>query len=195
VFIHLNAAVQEVTKDCVLLSDGETIPTHTVIWAGGVKASPLSLSCKLPVGRGGRIDVKKDLTVEGFPEIFVLGDFANIPSQDGKGQPQLGAVALQCGAWAAKNILHSIEGSPKEDFQYHDKGIMAIIGRNSAVAELGKRRYEIEGFLAFVAWLLVHAALLPTFRQKIETLLTWTCQYFTKSRALQLLDRNDLPRV
>ncbi len=97
----------------MLLSDGTSIQTRTVVWAGGLMASPLAANAGLPRGHGGRIEVQPDLTVEGFPGVYVLGDFANIPGADGQPLPQLGSVAQQCGEWTAKNILAEIAGKTR----------------------------------------------------------------------------------
>ena len=193
--IKLGISVKEVAPDHVLLSDGTSIQTRTVVWAGGLMASPLATSAGLPRGHGGRIEVRPDLTVEGFPGVYVLGDFANIPCPDGPALPQLGSVAQQCGDWTAKNILAEVAGEPRTQFQYHDKGIMAMIGRDSAVAEIGKKRHELDGPIAFAAWLGVHAMLMSGGRERIEAFVTWAWGYFSRSRPIQVLDRSDERRI
>ena len=135
VTLHLGH-VKEVFPDRVMLSDGDTILTHTVVWGGGEKPADV-IGAALPQGHGGRIDVEPDLTVADYPQVYVLGDAANIAGADGKTLPQLGSVAEQSGAWAASNILDDIAGKPRKPFRYKDKGIMAMIGRNAAVAEMG----------------------------------------------------------
>jgi len=187
--IRLQTAVKEVASGHVVLADGARIPTRTVIWAGGLKASPLSNNIGAQPGKGGRINVQPDLTVQGFPGVYALGDFANISGEDGKALPQLASVAEQSGKWCAKNIAADIAGEPAKPFNYFDKGIMAIIGRNAAVAELGEQRYEVQGALAFAAWVGVHAALLVTTRAKIEAFVEWAWDYFGKIKGDQVLDR------
>src|SRR5208283_519129 len=162
--IRLGTTVKEVGSGHVVLSDGSRIPTHTVIWAGGLKASSLSDNIGSKTGHGGRIDVQPDLTVLGFPSVYALGDFANIAGKDGNPLPQLASVAEQSGKWCAKNILSDIAGKPREPFDYFDKGIMAMIGRNAAVAEVGPHRHELQGAVAFASWLGVHLALLSSTR-------------------------------
>ena len=108
--IRLGVSVKAVAPDHVLLSDGTTIQTRTVVWAGGLMASPLAASAGLPQGHGGRIEVRPDLTVAGFPGVYALGDFANITCANGRSMPQLASVAQQCGEWTAKNILAEIGG-------------------------------------------------------------------------------------
>jgi len=187
--IHLGTRVKEVGSGYVALAEGSRIPTHTVIWAGGLKASSLSGNLGISTGHGGRIDVENDLTVPGFTGVYALGDFANIAGEDGRPLPQLGSVAEQSGKCCAKNILLDIAGEPRVPFQYLDKGIMAMIGRNAAVAEVGKHRHELEGAVAFAAWLGVHAALLGSTRAKLEAFMEWAWAYFGGSFDAAILDR------
>jgi NADH dehydrogenase len=191
----LGQAVTEVGSDRVGLSDGTSIPTRTVVWAGGLMASALADNSGLPKGRGGRIDVQPDLTVEGFPGVYALGDFANIAGADGHPLPQLASVAQQCGVWTANNILAEIAGKPRTAFHYHDKGIMAMIGRDAAVAEIGKKRHELDGPIAFAAWLGVHALLMSGVRERVEAFIDWAWNYFSKTRPIQVLDRGDENRI
>jgi NADH:ubiquinone reductase (H+-translocating) len=193
--IKMGTAVKEVAPDRVLLSDGTSIQTRTAIWAGGLSASPLAANAGLPRGHGGRLEVRPDLTIEGFPGVYVLGDLANIPSPDSRTLPQLGSVAQQSGAWAAKNILAEIAGGPRAPFDYHDKGIMAMIGRDSAVAAIGSKRHELDGPIAFAAWLGVHALLMAGVRERIEAFVNWAWTYFGKSVPIQVLDRSDEKRI
>jgi len=193
--LRMGIAVKEVAPDHVLLSDGTSIQTRTAIWAGGLMASPLAAGAGLPRGHGGRIDVRPDLTAEGFPGVYALGDFANIPGPDGQPLPQLGSVAQQCGEWTAKNILAEIAGGTRTPFHYHDKGIMAMIGRNAAVAAFGKKRHELDGPIAFAAWLGVHALLMSGVRERIEVFINWAWIYFGGSRASPVLDRSDATHI
>jgi NADH:ubiquinone reductase (H+-translocating) len=195
VILKLNTAVNGVHPDHVVLSDGSTIKTRCVIWGAGLKAAAIAGGSGLPKGRGGRINVQHDLTVQGFPSVYALGDFANIAGISGDFLPQLGAVAQQTGRWAAKNILADIAGKPRTAFHYHDKGIMAMIGKNAAIAEIGERRHELEGAVAYTMWLGVHIALLSGLRVKIETFVDWVGDYFSKGRSSQLIDRSDAARI
>ena len=187
--VRLGVAAKEVGPGHVLLSDGTKILTRTVIWAGGLKASSLSGDVGVTPGHGGRLDVQPDFSVKDFPGVYALGDFANITGADGKPLPQLASVAEQSGKWCAKNIAAVIAGEPEQPFRYLDKGIMAMIGRNAAVAEVGEHRHELQGSIAFAAWLGVHAALLTTARAKIETFVEWGWDYFGKAHADPVLDR------
>ncbi len=187
--IRLGTRVKEVGSGHVVLSDGTRISTHTVIWAGGLKAASLSDNLGVKTGHGGRIDVEADLTVPGLTGVYALGDFANIADKDGSLLPQLASVAEQSGKWSARNILSDIAGKPRDPFHYFDKGIMAMIGRNSAVAEVGEHRHELQGAIAFAAWLGVHAALLSSTRAKIEAFLEWAWDYFGGAHGDAVLDR------
>jgi NADH:ubiquinone reductase (H+-translocating) len=193
--LRLGTGVKEVAPDRVLLSDGTSIPTRTVVWAGGLMASPLAANAGLTRGCGGRIEARPDLTVEGFPGVYALGDFANIPSPDGEMLPQLGSVAQQGGAWAAKNIMADIAGNGRTPFCYRDKGIMAMIGRDAAVAAVGKKRHELDGPIAFAAWLGVHALLMSGVRERVEAFIDWGWNYFGRSLPVQVLDRSDEARI
>jgi NADH dehydrogenase len=187
----LGEGVKEVHADHVLLADGTKIPTRTTIWAGGLKASSLSSAIGIQTGRGGRINVEPDLSVKGFPGVYALGDFANVADADGKPLPQLAAVAQQAGKHCADVIAAEIEGRTSEPFRYFDKGILAMIGRNSAVAEVGKSRHEPTGPIAFAVWLGVHALLLVTTRAKVDAFIEWAWDYFHGTYVSPILDRPD----
>ena len=192
--LRFGVAVKEVAPDGAILSDGTKILSHCVIWAGGLQASAIS-ETGIALGLGGRIDVQPDLTVPGFPSVYALGDFANIAGADGRPLPQLASVAEQCGKSCARNIAADIAGQPRQPFRYFDMGIMAMIGRNAAVAEIGRRHHELEGVIAFAAWLGVHAALLSTSRAKIAAFMEWAWSYFENVRGVQILDRTVEARV
>jgi NADH dehydrogenase len=181
--IKLHAGVAAVHADRVEFDDGTTIPTRTVVWGGGEAASAIAENAGPPTGRGGRIDVEPDLTVTGFPGVYAVGDVANIPSTEGTALPQLGSVAQQSGVWAAQNILRERGGMSTKPFHYKDKGIMAMIGRNAAVAEVGKHRHQVDGPIAFAAWLGVHASLLSGAHSRTDAFLTWAWDYFDRDHA------------
>ena len=195
VHIHLGVGVTEVGPGHVTLADGTTIRTHCVIWGGGIKAPAVAANAGLPQGRGGRIDVLGDLTVDGAPGVYAIGDVANIPTPDGQTHPQLGSVALQSGTWAAYNILADFAAKPRKSFDYHDKGIMAMIGRGSAIAEVGAHRHELHGSIAFASWLGVHAMLMTGVRNRIDAFVTWGWDYFSKTRGPQVLDRSEAAHI
>jgi NADH:ubiquinone reductase (H+-translocating) len=193
--IMLGVGVAEVAAGSVTLTDGTILSTHVVVWAGGEEAASIIGRSGLPLGRGGRVDVEPDLTVKGDPGVYVLGDAANICDEDGRVLPQLGSVAQQSGKWAADNIVRHFDGHDRRPFEYHDKGIMAMIGRNAAVAEMGEGRHEIDGPFAFAAWLGVHATLLEGTRQKLGALMTWGWDYASKKRPSALVDHPDAYRI
>ena len=193
--VHLGVAVTEVGPGHVTLSDGATFPTRCVVWGGGIMAPPLAGEAGATQGHAGRIVVAPDMTVEGVPGLYAVGDVAEIRGPDGRPLPQLGSVAVQSGACAADNILAAAAGRPTQPFAYHDKGIMAMIGRGAAIAEVGARRREFHGLAAFGAWLGVHAVLMTGVRNRMETFLDWGFDYFSRSRGPQVLDRSDAAHI
>ncbi len=193
--VHLGTGVKEVGTGHALLSDGSTIATRCVIWGGGIKAAAVAADGGLAQGRGGRVDVEGDLTLAGHDGVYVIGDIANIPEAGAGALPQLGSVALQSGHWAADNILADFEGKPRKPFVYHDKGIMAMIGRGAAIAEVGKRHHEIHGQLAHMAWLGVHASLMTGTKAKIEAFVDWAWDGFSKTGGPHVLDRGDAAEI
>src|SRR4051812_6298777 len=195
VHIHLGTAVTGIGPGHVALGDGTAIRTRCVVWGGGIKAPPLAARSGLPQGRGGRIDVQPDLTVESFPGVYAIGDVANVPGPDGSALPQLGSVALQSGAWAADNVLAEAAGKAPKPFHYRDKGIMAMIGRGAAIAEVGAHRHELHGVIAFSAWLGVHATLMTGVRDRVDGFVTWASDTFSRERGPQILDRSDAAQI
>jgi len=197
--IRLGVSATEVAEDHVALSDGTTIKTHLVVWGGGEMAAPLAARSGLAQGRGGRISVRPDLTVEGFPEVYAIGDFANIPFGDEPALPQLGSVAAQAGDWAGGNIVADFERAGRQPFHYRDKGIMAMIGRKAAVAEIGEHRHELHGRFAFAAWLGVHAELLANAGAELKAFTAWAEEFYLRRhhRSAKLLDPStiDNPRI
>ncbi|GHF79422.1 NADH dehydrogenase [Amycolatopsis bartoniae] len=193
--LKLGVSVTEVRKDGVLLKDGTFIPSRTVVWAGGLKARGLLGDSGLPQGKGGRIDVGPELTVPGFEGVYALGDSANITDAKGQKLPQLGSVAQQSGKWVARNILADLRGGRREPFVYRDKGIMAMIGRGAAIAELGSKHQHFAGPLAFLAWLGVHVALMSGVRERIGAVVSWFWDYGTRRRPQIVVDRPDAYRI
>ena len=181
--VRLQVGVAAVHADRVEFDDGSVIRARTVVWGGGESGSTVAQTAGPATGRGGRIDVLPDLQVAGYPGVYAVGDVANIPAGDGHSYPQLGSVAQQSGRWAAENILRERHGSSAKPFHYKDKGIMAMIGRNAAVAEVGKHRHQVEGPFAFAAWLGVHAMLLSGAHSKTDAFLTWAWDYFDRDHA------------
>jgi NADH:ubiquinone reductase (H+-translocating) len=190
--VRINATVTDIRRDEVVIKRGETlepIPCRTVLWAAGVQASPLGKALAKATGakldRGGRIFVEPDLSLPNHPEIFVIGDLANYPHQIGKPLPGTAPVAIQQGRYVAHVLRNRIEGKPTPAFRYRDRGNMAIVGRASAVAELGKFRFS--GFLAWLAWLFVHLVNLVEFENRVLVLIQWGWYYFTRNRGARLI--------
>jgi NADH dehydrogenase len=197
VTLRLGVSVTEVGKDYVQLSDGNRINTRLVVWGGGEMAAPLAAHAGIGQGHGGRVDVLPDLTVDGTTGVYALGDMANIPFGDEPSLPQLGSVAQQSGEWAARNILADLDGAPRQPFAYRDKGIMAMIGRKAAIAEIGAHRHELHGRIAFAAWLGVHAELLSNMGAELNAFVAWAEEFYLRphKRSAQLLNAGqDGPR-
>lgn len=193
--LRLGTGVKELGPGHATLSDGTVIPTRCVIWGGGITAARIAEHAGVPQGEGGRIDVQPDLTLDGHPDVYVVGDIANIPDGDGGVLPQLGSVAQQSGKWAAANIVADVKGKSRKPFAYKDKGIMAMIGRGAAIAEVGKGHHEIHGQLAHMAWLGVHAALMTGTRSQVEAVIDWGWDRFTVTGGPHVLDRGDAAAI
>ena len=193
--LRLGTGVKEVGTGHATFSDGAVVPTRCVIWGGGIMAAPVAAHCGVTQGRGGRVDVSPDLMLPGSDGVYVVGDIANIPGPDQRPLPQLGSVALQSGKAAARNILAEFEGKPRQDFSSTDKGIMAMIGRKAAIAEMGKDHHEVHGQLAHMAWLGVHASLMTGARDKIEAIIDWGWDRFSKTGGPHVLDRGDAAEI
>ncbi len=167
---------------------GKFIPCRVKIWAAGNTASSLGRTLGAPVDRAGRVLVNADLTIPDHPEVQVIGDLANFPHQTGQPLPGVSPVAMQQGRHAARNILGMIEGRKPQPFCYWDKGSMATIGRNKAVADL--RWVHFSGLPAWLAWLFVHVIFLVGFRNRVAVLLQWAWAYLTFNKGARLITRN-----
>jgi NADH dehydrogenase len=182
--VRTSCSVRAVEKESVV-ADEQKIETATILWAAGVRASPLAQTLGVPLDRAGRVVVEADLTIPGHPEVFVVGDCAAFLHQTGKPLPGVAQVAIQQGRHAAKNILRRCEGRATVPFHYHDYGNMATIGRAAAVADFGWIR--LSGFFAWVTWLLVHIFWLIGFRNRVVVFFEWAWAYFTFQRSARLI--------
>jgi NADH dehydrogenase len=162
----------------------ESIRAATVIWAAGVRATALTQRLGAPIDRAGRVLVNRDLTVPGHHNVFAIGDMTYL-EQDGKPLPGVSPVAMQMGRRVAGNIRNDLAGKPYEEFHYFDKGNMATIGRKAAIAEIGK--LHLSGFMAWMAWLIVHIFFLIGFRNRFMVLFNWAWSYFTYQRGARLI--------
>jgi NADH:ubiquinone reductase (H+-translocating) len=194
--LMLGTGVSKIGPGKVTLTDGTEILSRTVVWAGGIQAPELAAKLGVEQGRGGRVTAQPDLTIEGFQRVYAIGDMANMPDHDGDDLPQLGSVALQAGRWAAKNILADAEGKPRQPFHYKDKGIMAMIGSGSAVAEMGAHHHELHGHVAFMAWLGVHAWLMSGVHERVDAFVSWAWDFLGSSRtSAALIDDPEKTRI
>jgi len=169
----------------------EHIATRTVLWAAGVRAS--SLGRKLaeragaPLDRAGRVLVEPDLSVTGHPEIHVIGDLASL-AQDGKPLPGLAPVAMQQGRYVADLLVRKLRGQSMRPFRYFDKGALATIGRNRAVAQFGS--LHVSGFPAWFLWVFVHLMYLVEFENRLLVFVEWVYNYITRNRGARLITNN-----
>ena len=166
----------------------EFIPCRVKIWAAGNNASFVGKTLGVPIDRVGRVMVNDDLTIPGHPEVQVIGDLANFSHQTGQPLPGVSPVAMQQGRHAAKNILRMIKQREPQRFRYWDKGSMATIGRNKAVADLNF--VHLSGLPAWLVWLFVHIIFLVGFRNRLAVLFQWGWAYFTFNAGARLITRN-----
>jgi NADH dehydrogenase len=184
--VLLGRTVEAVEAGAVRLHGGTVIPTRTLVWAAGVRPHPLVAALGLPVEKSGRARVGPDLRVEGRPDVFVIGDAAGARDRRGRPYPQLAPVAMQQGRHVAREIFRSLDGRRPRRFRYFDKGSMATIGRNSAVAEL-PLGLRFRGFIAWLMWLGLHLVYLIGFRNRTSVLLNWAWNYVTYDRGARLI--------
>jgi NADH dehydrogenase len=166
----------------------EFIPCRVKIWAAGNSASFVGRTLGVPADRVGRVIINDDLTIPGHPEVQVIGDLANFAHQTGQPLPGISPVAMQQGRHAARNVLAMIQGRKPQRFRYWDKGTMATIGRNKAVADL--KFMHLSGLPAWLAWLFVHIIFLVGFRNRLLVLLQWGWAYLTFDKGARLITRN-----
>ena len=184
--VLLKAKVADVTASSIRLADGHEIPASTVIWTAGVRASGIGSALALPLGRQARVQVLPTLQLTGHPEVFVIGDLAG-PVDGGAPLPMLIPVAMQEGRHVAATIKEIQRGYGATNFLYRDPGIMATIGRNSAVAQLGPVR--LTGFLGWLMWLGVHLINVISFRSRLVVLVNWAWDYLFFDRPIRLIVR------
>ncbi|HEY4370693.1 MAG TPA: NAD(P)/FAD-dependent oxidoreductase [Burkholderiales bacterium] len=165
----------------------ERLEARTVVWAAGVAASPLAKTISLAqdkYDRAGRVVVEPDLSAPGHPEIFVIGDLAAVQS-DGKPVPGLGASAKQMGWCAAANLQRRLRNEATQPFKYADYGTLSPIGRNAAVAVIG--RFKLSGFIAWLMWLFAHIWFLIGFRNRVMVMMDWAAAYFSFTRPARVI--------
>jgi NADH dehydrogenase len=184
--VRVGVPIASVGADKVQLEDGTAIAARTVVWAAGVRANPLADTLGVPQTKRGQIIVGADLTVPGRPEVFVIGDLAAVRGPDGKPYPQLAPVAMQGARYVARSIGRRMRGKPAEPFRYIDKGIMATIGRRSAVAEL-PFGIRFGGTVGWFSWLALHLVFLIGFRNRVVVLVNWAWNYVKWDRGNRVI--------
>jgi NADH dehydrogenase len=182
--VQTSAMVTQVEAGAVLVGTTK-IPAAVTLWAAGVAASPLGKKLGVPIDRAGRVFVNPDLSIPGHPNVFVIGDLAALKDEQGKWLPGVSPVAIQQGKATAKNIGRELQGEPRKNFHYWDKGSLATIGRAAAVADFGK--IHISGFLAWLSWLFIHIFFLIGFRNRIIVMIQWAWSYLTFERGARLI--------
>lgn len=194
--LRLNTKVTDIRHTSIELETPEgveRISAHTIMWAAGVKANPLSLSLtkhiEIECDRAGRIPVNSELNIPDHPELYVIGDIAHCEGHDGKPLPGVAPVAIQQGRYVAKRIRCRLRGDVNvEPFKYQNRGSMATIGRKAAVAEIGK--YTFSGIIAWILWLIIHLMQIVQFQNRFLVFFQWSFSYFTYNRAARLITRS-----
>jgi NADH:ubiquinone reductase (H+-translocating) len=192
VTVKTKARVTNITAEGVTYLDGEEtieVPSHTVLWAAGVKASPMGALLAEKTGaeldRVGRVIVNNDLSIPNYPNIFVVGDLAHFAHQGENPLPGVGAVAMQEGEYLADAIAKRVSGATVEPFRYVDMGSMAVIGQHEAVVDMGFLKFS--GFFAWLAWLIVHIYFLIDSDRKLTVTIQWIWNYFAGERGSRLI--------
>ncbi len=192
VTVQTGSLVTDIQGDTVSIRTGDRttqVQAKTILWAAGMRASPLGkllagrTGC--PLDRAGRVLVQPDLTVPGHPEIFVIGDLAAFLHQGGRPLPGVAPVAIQQGRYVAERIKAQLQGRVLPPFRYRDRGSLAVIGRNAAVADFG--RLHLSGFPAWLIWVFVHIANLIEHDDRLLVMIQWAWHYFTRKRGARLI--------
>jgi len=198
VIVKTSHLVTDIQEDHIRVRDVQSgeemeIQTRTVLWAAGVRASPLGQILAEKVGaeidRMGRVMVEEDLTLAAYPEIFVIGDMAHFAHQSGDPLPGVAQVAMQGGSYVGRFILKRLKGESMPPFHYVDRGSMAVIGRNAAVADIGP--FQIGGVIAWMVWLFIHIGFLIGFNNKVVVLIQWAWHYVTRKKGALLITGPD----
>ncbi len=196
--VQTNSLVTGITSESVTFYDTlsdteEVVLAKTVLWAAGVQASPLGRILADNAGATldpiGRVIVNEDLTIPGYPEIFVIGDLAHFAHQSGEPLPGVAQVAMQGGSYAGRVIQKRLDNESMPPFRYKDKGSMAVIGRNAAVADFGS--FQFAGIIAWLLWIFIHISFLVGFDNKLIVLIEWAWHYITGNRGAMLITGPD----
>jgi NADH dehydrogenase len=182
--VRTSSRVEKIDAEGVQVGT-EKIPSACVFWAAGVQASKIQIQPSIEKDRAGRVKVQKDLSIPGFENAFVIGDMAAVEMSAGQFVPGLAPAAIQEGQHIARVILAAHHGKPRSAFHYHDKGIMATIGKNRAVVQT--KHLKMTGFLAWMAWLFIHVFFLIGFRNRIAVIVQWAWSYILSKRGARLI--------
>jgi NADH dehydrogenase len=189
VMIYNSVHVESYDGLTLKIDDGMVLKTRNVFWAAGVMGEVPAGITNATLVRGARIETDDINRVKGYQNIFAIGDVSAIISEEyPNGHPGVAPAAIQQGAWLAKNLVHIVNNQPTEPFKYKDKGSLATIGRNKAVADIGK--FHFQGFFAWLLWGFVHILSLVGFSNKSSVILTWMINYFTKNSDNRLIIRS-----
>lgn len=186
--VRLSTLVSDYDKKNVTLSNGESIPANTLIWAAGIQGNFLPGIDEKAKARGNRILVDEFNAVLGMTDVYAIGDVASMEGGDANyphGHPQLAQAAIQQGKWLAKNLLNSLKNKPMLPFKYKNLGSMATVGRNKAVVELPRKSFG--GFFAWMVWMVVHLRSILGVKNKFIVLMNWVWNYFTYNLSLRLI--------
>lgn len=195
--VRLNSMVTEINNGVVSIGD-EELSAENIIWAAGVRGSEVAASLGCALDAQGRVLVQPDLSIPDHPEVFVVGDLVNLTDpKTGEPIPGVAPAAIQMGKYVAAMISQDLDSdekpSPRADFVYRDKGSMATIGRNRAVAYVGGHQFS--GFFAWLTWGVVHIIPLIGFRNKMSVVISWLWSYFSQGKNARLITGRPTMRV
>lgn len=182
--VRLNSFVTDIEPGRVKVGE-EWVECDVVLWATGVAASPIGKQLGVETDKAGRVFVEPDLSIPGHKNVFVIGDMASIKQENGEPVPGVSPAAMQMGEATAENILADLKGNQREKFRYVDKGTMATIGRNKAIADI--KGWKFKGFIAWMMWLFLHVFFLIGFRNRFIVLTEWFWAYLTRERSARLI--------
>jgi NADH dehydrogenase len=197
VHVQVNTSVQtyDVHSGNLTLSNGQVLKTDTVIWSAGVKGKTIEGIPEQVIARGNRYKVDAYNRVEGFENIFAIGDIGNMTTDKDypNGHPMVGTVAQQQGALLGKNIIRMLSKQELKPYTYRNLGSMATIGRHKAVFEIFG--IKMQGYIAWLGWMFIHLMLLVGFRNRLVVFLNWTWNYFSYQRAIRIITRPFIPKT
>jgi NADH dehydrogenase len=185
--VLFNAKLTAFNGERVMLADGREIQTNTVIWTAGVKAAEITNRLGVEAAGSGRVRCEATLQLRGHPEVYVIGDAAYLEDEAGQPLPMLSTVAIQQGKASAENILRAIKGMAQKPFRYKDPGLLAVIGRNAAVARIWGVSFS--GFIAWLIWVVLHIYRIIGFRNRLAVMLNWAWEYFFYDNQVRLITR------